>query len=176
MIQEADTAHSILPKVLAPECVTCSPRKAMHMAERLQAPLFIESKIYADDRGWSLMNQLTGTLSEEGQINFSVQYPNVVKAWHRHSYQTDFWICVLGHLKAGIYRESDNQRWQLVLGEKRPGTLIIPPGLWHGATAIGGKEAGLLYYVSRAYNAHSPDEQRREAYSVPEFSWSPEDR
>lgn len=176
MIQEITSNRNVLPAILAPQVATCSAKEAMQMADRLQAPVFLESKIYADDRGWSLMNQMTGVLSEAGQINFSVQYPGVVKAWHRHSYQTDFWMCIQGNLKAGIYRESDQQSWQVVIGEKRPGTLVIPPGLWHGATALGGKEAGLLYYVSRAYNADNPDEQRRASDSVPGFSWIPENR
>lgn len=176
MIQEIASERSVLPAMLAPQVVNCSAKAAMQMAERLQEPVLLETKIYADDRGWSLMNQLTGVLSEEGQINFSLQYPNVIKAWHKHSYQTDFWVCVQGNLKAGVYRESDHQRWQVVIGEKRPGILVIPPGLWHGATSVGAQNAGLLYYVSRAYNADAPDEQRRAADSVPGFSWLPEHR
>lgn len=149
-------------------CVT----EAHRFAKVNNEPVFLETRVYADDRGWSLMNQLQGILSPEGQINFSVQYPGVTKAWHRHAKQTDFWICATGNLKAGIFREQDGQSWSVVFGEKRPGLLIIPPSLWHGATVVGPASAGLLYYVTHAYNPECPDEQRRPADSVVGFPWT----
>lgn len=136
-------------------------------------PVFVPAAIHADDRGWSILNLLTGVLDAAGQINYSAMYPGIIKAWHRHERQTDFWLCVTGHLKAGVYRESDDQRWALVFGEKRPGVLIVPPTLWHGAATIGPDTAGLLYYVTHAYVPAAPDEQRRAHDSVPGFSWEP---
>ncbi len=134
-------------------------------------PVFVPQPLYADDRGWSLMNQLQGVMRPEGQANFSVQYPGVVKAWHRHARQTDFWICLQGHIKVGIHRESDGKSWCAVIGEKRAGVMIIPPPLWHGAATVGDTQAGLLYYVTHAYDPKNPDEERRAFDSVPEFPW-----
>lgn len=127
--------------------------------------------LYTDDRGWSMMNQLQGVLSDQGQINFSVQYPRVIKAWHRHQKQTDFWICLQGHIKAGIFDESQGRSWQAVIGEKNPGVLMIPPPLWHGAATVGPTPAGLLYYVTHAYDPNHPDEERRPHDSVEGFPW-----
>ena len=45
--------------------------------DRLE-PIFVPVPVFADDRGWSLMNMLLGVLEAKGQINFSVQYPDVV--------------------------------------------------------------------------------------------------
>lgn len=135
-------------------------------------PIFVPIVPYTDDRGWSLMNLMAGVLGEEGQINFSVQYPGVIKAWHRHDHQTDFWCCLSGHLKVGVYRETDDQRWMIVTGEKRPGVVIIPPPLWHGAACVGPTPAGLLYYVTRMYNPAQPDEHRRAFDSVEGFPWA----
>lgn len=145
--------------------------EAQRIAESEQEPIFVPVSPYADDRGWSLMNLLTGVMSDEGQVNFSTQYPGAVKAWHRHDLQTDFWICLNGHLKAGVYRESDGAAWVNVMGEKRPGVLIIPTPLWHGATVIGPTPAGLLYYVTKAYNPENPDEHRRPWDSIDGFPW-----
>ena len=64
----------------------------------------------------------------------------------------------------------------MVLGEKQPGVLIIPPDLWHGATTVGTEQAGLLYYVTTAYDPQNPDEQRRAWDSVPGFDWTTENR
>lgn len=134
-------------------------------------PIFVPSTLYADDRGWSYMNQMQGILSPQGQVNFSVQYPGVIKAWHRHDVQTDFWMCLTGHMKAGIYRESDGAAWLQIVGEKRPGVLVIPPPLWHGVATVGDVSAGLLYYVTHSYNPAKPDEFRRAHDSVEGFPW-----
>ena len=141
-----------------------------------QEPILVPVAPFADDRGWSLMNMLTGALRDTGQVNFSMQYPGVVKAWHRHRKQTDFWICVGGHLKAGVYRESDGAAWSAVIGLMRPAALIIPPGLWHGAATVGPESAALLYYVTNAYDARHPDEERRPWDSVDGFPWHNENR
>src|SRR5262245_1246146 len=136
-------------------------------------PAFVPAAIFTDDRGWSIMNQLQGVMGPDGQINYSVTYPGVVKAWHRHQHQTDFWLVLMGHLKVGIHRD-DGRTWRTVIGEKKPGILIIPPPLWHGAATVSHESAGLLYYVTKAYNAQHPDEERRAFDSVGGFSWSVE--
>lgn len=139
-------------------------------------PRFVPARFFADDRGWSLMNQMQGVLSDQGQINYSVMYPHVIKAWHRHHKQTDFWLVLHGHLKVGVHREDDGQSWTFILGEKKPGVLVIPPPLWHGAATVGPESAGLLYYVTHTYNPDEPDEDRRAYDSIPDFSWTVEHR
>jgi dTDP-4-dehydrorhamnose 3,5-epimerase len=144
---------------------------AFDFARESHEPVFVPQQLYADDRGWSLMNQLQGVLRPEGQVNFSCQYPGVIKAWHRHAKQTDFWVCLTGHIKVGVHREEDGASWCAVIGERRPGVMIIPPPLWHGAATVGDAPAGLLYYVTLAYDPKNPDEDRREYDSVRGFPW-----
>ncbi len=139
-------------------------------------PRFVPASWYADDRGASLMNLLQGVLCPEGQINYSVQYPGVVKAWHRHRKQTDFWLCLHGHLKVGVLRADDRASWMLVVGEKRPGVVVIPPPLWHGAATVGPTPAGLLYFVTRAYDPDDPDEERATPDGLGAFPWQVEHR
>lgn len=161
-----------MPPLFEPATVTLEPPRAAALALAERAPVFLPAPLHIDDRGWSLMNLLRGTLDPAGQINFSLQFPGVIKAWHRHQHQTDFWICLQGHIKAGIHRDDDDQRWLIVFGQLRPGVLIIPPTLWHGAATVGDQPAGLLYYVSRAYDPTSPDEQRRPPTTPADFPWS----
>lgn len=144
-------------------------------AERRE-PAFVPTQFYTDDRGWSLMNQLQGVLGPQGQINFSVQYPGVIKAWHRHALQTDFWMALLGHLRVGVHCQDTGRAWSIVIGEKRPGVVIIPPPLWHGAATVGPTPAGLLYYVTHAFNPANPDEERRAHDSVTGFPWDVQHR
>lgn len=134
-------------------------------------PVLVSATYFADDRGYSLMNQMKGVMGAEGQINYSVQYPGVIKAWHRHALQTDFWMCLQGHLKVGVYREADQKAWLAIIGEKSPGVVVIPPPLWHGAATVGDVPGGLLYYVTHSYNPAQPDEQRMGHDQVPGFPW-----
>lgn len=162
--------------VRSPRTVDTSWEDALAAAMQAHEPVFMPVKPYCDDRGWSLMNLMTGVLGPEGQINFSVQHPGTVKAWHRHRKQTDLWMCLHGHLKAGVHREEDGSSWTLVIGEMRPGVLMIPPMLWHGAATVGPASAGLLYYVTHAYDAGNPDEERRAWNSIPGFPWETQHR
>ncbi|MBC7834385.1 MAG: dTDP-4-dehydrorhamnose 3,5-epimerase family protein [Phycisphaerales bacterium] len=158
-------------KTTFPRIATGSLATAFASAKEAVEPVFVPASLFTDDRGWSLMNQMQGVMSPEGQVNYSVQYPGVVKAWHRHAKQTDFWICLQGHIKVGVYRETDKTAWLAVIGEKRPGVLIIPPPLWHGAATVGDTPAGLFYYVTHAYDAAKPDEDRRAFDSIEGFPW-----
>ena len=159
-------------KVERPRVGSGTVAAALDEAVKAVEPVFVPITPYADDRGWSLMNQMQGVLGPEGQINYSVMYPGVIKAWHRHRLQTDFWLCLHGHLKVGVHREEDGRSWMAVIGEKRPGVMVIPPPLWHGAATVGSEQAGLLYYVTHAYNAEAPDEDRRAYDSINGFPWA----
>jgi dTDP-4-dehydrorhamnose 3,5-epimerase len=150
--------------------------QAYQYAVKNREPVFVPVMVHADDRGWSIMNQFQNVLNEAGQINYSVVYPYAIKAWHRHDKQTDMWLCLHGHIKVGIHREEDDTFWSSVMGEKRPGVMIIPPPLWHGMSTVGDEQAGLLYYVTRQYNANEPDEIRRPFDAVADFPWGIEHR
>ena len=158
-------------EIRSPVVISGGFEAGLEAAQSGLEPVAVPVSTFADDRGWSFMNMLQGVLTTKGQVNFSVQYPGVVKAWHRHDRQTDFWCCLQGNLKVGVYRERDHVAWLHVMGEKRPSILVIPPPLWHGATAIGGAPAGLLYYVTHAYDPDSPDEHRRAWDDIAEFPW-----
>jgi len=148
--------------------------EAFIIARESNIPQFVPTTHFTDDRGWSLMNQMQGVMNEKGQINFSMQYPGVVKAWHRHTLQTDFWMALVGHLKVGVYDQDRNEAWSIVIGEKRPGTVVIPPPLWHGAATVGNSPAGLLYFVTHQYDPSNPDEERAAFDAFPGFPWQVE--
>ena len=154
--------------VKRPAVCSDPPAVAYARALELQEPVFLPAAYFCDDRGWSVMNQMQGVMSAEGQINYSVQHPGVIKAWHRHapdrfldvSAGTSRSACTTGQTSPGCRCSA-----------RSPGVLIIPPPLWHGAATIGAEPAGLLYYVTKAYNPKSPDEERRAHDSVPGFPW-----
>ncbi|MFG0306178.1 MAG: hypothetical protein ACF8Q5_08190 [Phycisphaerales bacterium JB040] len=133
-------------------------------------PVLIPLAYYTDDRGFSLMNLFTGVL-QGGQSNVSTQHPGVVKAWHRHAKQTDFWICTHGHLKVGVHDQDSGVAWHAVIGERNPACVVIPPTLWHGAATVGSEPATLLYYVTHEFDPSAPDEERRPHDEPAGFPW-----
>jgi dTDP-4-dehydrorhamnose 3,5-epimerase len=156
---------------------------------------------YADDRGFSLMSIFDHIAELPGQFNASTMYAGAVKAWHRHARQDDYWTVLRGDLKIGLFNSEPapltatvqvagprpgqdepltitlepSSGKAIYLGEHRPGVLHIPAGIWHGGVAVGGRDALLLYYVTRKYDPAQPDEERArwDAFS---FSWGVEFR
>lgn len=123
---------------------------------------------FVDDRGWSFMGLMAGIL-KGGQMNYSVQQPGTIKAWHLHERQTDVWCLLHGCIKTAIMSREGDRQWIVGLGERNPAVLIIPPGLWHGAMTIGQAPAGLLYYVTHEYDPQAPDEHRQPH----DWQWNP---
>lgn len=156
-----------MPDLLQPE-VNESLRGFKARCEQTSTPGFMPFAAFVDDRGWSLMGLMGGIL-EGGQVNYTLQQPGVIRAWHLHERQTDVWCLLRGCVKAGIMSGEGERRWTICLGERNSGLLIIPPGLWHGMMTIGPSEAGLLYYVDREYDPSRPDEQRRSH----DWTWNP---
>lgn len=129
---------------------------------------------WLDDRGFSYMNVFSEA-PLEGQINYSVVFPGVIKAWHRHKHQTDYWMVLMGEAKVGLYDPEKGEARAIHVGEHNPAVIAIPPGIWHGMTALGGKPCGLLYYVTRKYDPAAPDEERAPYDAFP-FTWEVQHR
>jgi len=114
------------------------------------------------------------------QINYSVLYPGIVKAWHRHKYQDDYFCVIKGNAQVGIVQDDTPlpglvQAEKFYMGEHNPSILHIPAGEWHGLTVVGTEPAGLLYLVTNEYNTAKPDEERCPHYSfVGNIWWLPE--
>jgi dTDP-4-dehydrorhamnose 3,5-epimerase len=115
---------------------------------------------FSDARGWSL-NDIYAIcdLPSNGQINYSILYPGIVKAWHRHQYQDDYFCVLKGMAQVGVVGD-DGTIQKFFIGEHNPAVVHIKAGEWHGLTALGNEPVGLLYLVTRAYNPIAPDEER----------------
>jgi len=93
------------------------------------------------------------------QLNYSILHPGVVKAWHRHKNQDDYFFVLHGMAQVGIYSD-ENGAEKHFIGEHNPAVIHIRAGEWHGLTAVGSKPVGLLYLVTNTYNPTFPDEER----------------
>ena len=110
-----------------------------------------------------------------GQISHSVVHKDVIKAWHLHRIQTDWWYIAGGILRVGLHdtREESSthrQTMDFLMGDDQPAQVIkIPPGVAHGYKIIEGP-AHVIYIMSHVYDA---DDELRIDEDDPEigFDW-----
>jgi dTDP-4-dehydrorhamnose 3,5-epimerase len=127
---------------------------------------------HSDERGF-FREIVRGTeeIVAEGwaQVSHSLMFPGVIKAWHVHRTQVDWWYVVSGDLKVALYdtREGSSTRGELqevFLGDHYPARLLkIPAGVAHGCKAIGG-QTHLVYLTSSTYD---PKEESRIPHDDP---------
>ncbi|MBD5646835.1 MAG: dTDP-4-dehydrorhamnose 3,5-epimerase [Desulfovibrio sp.] len=101
-----------------------------------------------------------------GEIYFSEVFPGAVKAWKRHTRQTQLFAVPWGLLHIVLYDDRQASPTRGVLVERRLGRpddyglLRIPPLVWYGFTAVG--EAPALI-CNCADLPHDPAEGERTA-------------
>lgn len=102
-----------------------------------------------------------------GQVSHSFMVEGVVKAWHIHKTQVDWWYIVRGKIRIALWDTRPDsptykQLNELTLdSEAEPNQVIkIPPGVAHGLKVVSGP-ADLVYVTSGMY---SKDEEGRIPY------------
>jgi dTDP-4-dehydrorhamnose 3,5-epimerase len=140
--------------------------------------VFKELITYTDERGFfrEIIRGSDDFFSEGfGQLSHSLMFNGVIKAWHYHRVQTDWWYVANGVLRVGLYDlRSDSstykQTMDFLLGDFQLSRVLkIPPGIAHGCKTIQGP-VNLLYITSHTYN---PADEIRIAYDDPDigFDW-----
>ena len=154
------------------------------MDTRIQGVVVRDLVVHPDDRGrlFEILRSDDPTFSKFGQAYITTTYPGVVKAWHRHHLQDDYFCCVSGMIKLVVHdgREASptfgltDEVW---FGEHRLRTVIVPRGTWHGWTCVSEKEAMILNLVTEAYNPTNPDEERLDPHQsgVIAYNWARRD-
>jgi dTDP-4-dehydrorhamnose 3,5-epimerase len=137
-----------------------------------------ELKTFNDDRGFfrELIRSTDDSFREGfGQWSHSLMFDGVIKAWHYHRIQTDWWYVVSGVLRVGLCdlrEESDTYKktMDFLMGDLQPSRMLkIPPGIAHGCKTVQGP-VHLFYLTSHVYN---PEDEIRMPYNDPEidFDW-----
>lgn len=117
-------------------------------------------KRYPDERGFfEEIVRVTDPFFKEGfgQLSRSSMKEGVVKAWHIHKTQIDWWYVAKGTLRVALYDTRENspsykKLMQLTLGEEgEEAVLKIPAGVAHGLKVVE-KSAELFYITSKVYN------------------------
>jgi dTDP-4-dehydrorhamnose 3,5-epimerase len=106
--------------------------------------------------------------------------PELIKAFHWHAKQWDYWDIVSGDARivlADIRPESPTVGTVQIIfaGERAPKVVAIPPRVAHGYQVLSLRDVVLCYYVTEPYDADEPDESRI-PYDDPRigFDWSVE--
>lgn len=122
---------------------------------------------HPDERGrlWEILRSDDEIFEQFGQVYVTTAFPGIVKAWHAHRLQTDFFTVLSGRAKFVLYdmREGSRTRGELqefVLGRDKLQLVTIPPGVYHGFMCLGTEEVMALNCPTRPYNSHTPDELR----------------
>ena len=108
-----------------------------------------------------------------GQWSHSYMQKDVVKAWHYHHQQIDWWYVPIGQIETVLYdnrEESPSYKSKMVIrmGETAKygsdtveACVMIPPGVLHGCKVLS-DEAHLFYITSMTYD---PNEEGRFPYN-----------
>lgn len=116
-----------------------------------------------------------------GQVYVSMAYPGVVKGWHYHKVQIDYFTIVKGMMKVVLYDMRDGSPTkgevnEFFMGEQNPILITIPPGVAHGMKCIGTEPALLVNCPTECYKYSEPDEFRIPAHDndIP-YDWERKD-
>jgi dTDP-4-dehydrorhamnose 3,5-epimerase len=123
---------------------------------------FKELKTFADRRGY--FREIIRVTDDPffdvgfGQWSHSFMFDGIIKAWHYHNIQTDYFYVASGVARIGLcdlrpesstYKET----MDFVLGDHQAALVVkIPPGVAHGVKAIQGP-VNLMYMMSHVYNS-----------------------
>lgn len=131
----------------------------------------------ADERGFlmELLRHDDELFEHFGQSYVALNYPGVIRAWHYHRKQTDYFVCVKGMIKVGLYdaREGSpthGEVQEFFMGDNNPLLLKIPPGVYHGYKTVGTEPSLLINFPTHSYDRAEPDEYRV-PYDSPEIPY-----
>jgi len=115
---------------------------------------------HADDRGFFReIIRSTDDLFKEGfgQLSVAQMRLGVVKAWHIHKKQVDWWYVSSGLLRVALYDTREDsptfkKTMEILLGDGQPAQVLrIPVGVAHGYKCL--TETALIIYVtSKVYD------------------------
>lgn len=154
------------------------------MVSRIAGVVVKELVVHPDDRGrlFEVLRSDEAMFQQFGQAYVTTTYPGVVKAWHRHQRQDDYFCCLSGMIKLVIHDARPDSPTvgltdEIWLGTHKLRLVVVPRGTWHGWTCISDVEAMILNLVTEPYQADQPDEERIDPHvsGVVPYDWTRRD-
>ena len=148
------------------------------MADEIDGVWVKDLRVIPDERGrlMEILRRDDEGFDRFGQVYLSTTYPGVVKGWHLHKVQDDFFACVRGMVKLVIYdarEESPTQGMlkEYFIGDHNQQLVKVPAGTYHGWKCISPEEALVINIPSEPYDHQNPDEHRAE-WNTPDIPYS----
>ncbi len=96
------------------------------------------------------------------QVNSAVNYPGIVKAWHRHAKgKTEYFVALRGTIKICVYDTETNALDEIILSSEKLQIVRVPGHLWHGIKVISNEPSLTVTLTTHLYDYKNPDEERR---------------
>lgn len=152
-------------------------------SQRIEGVIVQPLRVIPDERGrvMEILRRDEPHFKGFGQVYLTTVYPGVVKAWHYHKLQTDFFACIRGMVKVALYDDREGSPTkgvlnELFVGEHNPCLVSIPAGVYHGWKCISEYEAYVVNVPTEPYNRAEPDEYRSDPHEgdIP-YDWSRKD-
>jgi dTDP-4-dehydrorhamnose 3,5-epimerase len=111
-----------------------------------------------------------------GEIYFSEVQPGVVRAWKKHTRQTQHFAAPVGRIRVALYDgRSDSPSFGAVCAQVlgRPdayGLLRIPPGIWYGFAAEGNERALIANCTDMPHVPEETERLPRDTDRIP-YAW-----
>lgn len=140
-------------------------------------------RLIPDERGWLLevLRSDDRSLFEKfGQVYVSGTYPGVVKAWHYHKLQVDFFACVAGMVKLVLIDTREGSPTQgavneFFLGTQNPMMVRVPNLVYHGWKCISPEPSLVVNVPTEVYRYDDPDEYRLDPHGTLPYDWTRKD-
>ncbi len=130
---------------------------------------------HTDQRGYFRELIRKDDISQFGQLSMSMGVKGVVKAWHIHYIQTDYWyVPPFGKTRVALKDLRRSSKTFNLIDEfwfgdlYDPAILVIPTGVAHGLKVEKGP-AYLFYITSHTYNL---DDEGRIPLDEIDYDWS----
>jgi dTDP-4-dehydrorhamnose 3,5-epimerase len=138
-------------------------------------------QLHTDSRGFFLEQLKRGDRDDQGhpflpeqnfaQMSRSLAYarggnpPELIKAFHWHKRQWDYWDIVQGNARVVLVDLRPDSPTKgitqvIIVGENSPKMIAIPPLVAHGYQVLDLRDVLLCYYVTEPYDPEHPDEGR----------------
>jgi dTDP-4-dehydrorhamnose 3,5-epimerase len=135
--------------------------------------------LWPDDRGYFLeiarmgLGMVDRFPFETTQVSAALNYPGIIKAFHYHKFQTDYWVPTAGMLQVALvdlrpHSSTFGRKNTIYIGSLRPWQVLIPPGVGHGYKVIGDQPSVLVYITNKTYN---PSDEGRLSYDDPNIGY-----
>lgn len=139
-------------------------------------------RVIPDERGWlmEILRADDDIFRQFGQVYISATYPGVVKAWHYHKVQVDYFACLAGMVKLVLIDTRENSPTQgavneFFIGARNPLLVEVPNLVYHGWKCISPEPSLVVNVPTETYRYKDPDEYRIEPHGTLPYDWARKD-